>query len=331
MEMKIEYWDLNRLLPYAKNPRQNDHVVEKVAQAIKEFGFRVPVVAKSTNEVIDGHLRLKAARLLGMTQVPVVLADDMTDEQVKAFRISVNRMAELADWDMDMLRLEVLDLSASDYDLSLTGLDADTLAGLLQAIDPTEGLTDPDEIPPLPQNPVTRPGDLWLLGRHRLLCGDSTSLDAVLHLVDGQPVDMVFSDPPYNVAYEGRTKEKLTIKNDNMTAANFAAFLLDAFAAMAAVSKPGAAFYICHADSEVISFRQALESAGFLIKQTLIWAKSHFILGRQDHQWQHEPILYGWRAGGPHKWHGNRKQTTVVEGFTGITIEPAEAGGGGVD
>jgi hypothetical protein len=331
MEMKIEYWDLDRLLPYAKNPRQNDHVVEKVAQAIKEFGFRVPVVAKSTNEVIDGHLRLKAARLLGMTQVPVVLADDMTDEQVKAFRISVNRMAALADWDMDMLRLEVLDLTASDYDLSLTGLDADTLAGLLQAIDPTEGLTDPDEIPPLPQHPVTRPGDLWLLGRHRLLCGDSTSLDAVLHLVDGQPVDMVFSDPPYNVAYEGRTKEKLTIKNDNMTAAKFAAFLLDAFAAMAAVSKPGAAFYICHADSEVINFRQALESAGFLIKQTLIWAKSQFNLGRQDHQWQHEPILYGWRAGGPHRWHGNRKQTTVVEGLTGITIEPAEAGGGGID
>lgn len=325
-EMQIEYWEIDRLLPYVRNPRQNDHVVEKVAQAIREFGFRVPVIARSSNEVIDGHLRLKAARHLGMTKVPVVCADDMTDAQVKAFRISVNRMAELADWDLDALRLEVQDLSAAEFDLELTGLEEGMLDGLLQALDPNDGLTDPDEVPPAPKEPTTRLGDLWILGNHRLLCGDSTSIDAVSRLMADEQTDMVFSDPPYNVAYEGKTKDKLTIKNDNMDSARFAAFLRDAFGAMAAAAKPGAAFYICHADSEVVNFRQALEDSGWLIKQTLVWVKNQFILGRQDHQWQHEPILYGWKDGGSHQWHGDRKQSTVIEGITGLAVEVTGGG-----
>lgn len=183
--MNTEIWPLDKLIPYAHNPRKNDQAVEAMAQAIRAFGFRVPVLVRSNGEIIDGHLRLKAARVAGLIEVPVILADDMTEAQVKAFRISVNRMAELAEWDMDQLKLELEDLHILEFDLQLTGLDGLTLDKLLGQIEETAGLTDPDSVPDPPAEPVTQTGDLWALGHHRLLCGDSTSVHCVQRLLGG--------------------------------------------------------------------------------------------------------------------------------------------------
>lgn len=281
-KMQIEYWSIDRLIPYARNPRKNDDAVPKMAGLIKEFGFKVPVVIRSTGEVIDGHLRLKAAQRLGLTEVPVVLADEWTPAQVKAFRLAVNRSAEWADWDEELLKLELEELKLEDYDLELIGFD-----DVLLDADGTEGLTDPDDVPEVQDNPVTRPGDTWLLGKHRLMCGDSTSLDDMQKLTQGELVDMWLTDPPYNVAYEGGTG--LTIKNDNQSDSDFRQFLRDAYSAADSVMKPGAVFYIWHADSEGYNFRGAAKDIGWKVRQCLIWVKNSLVLGRQDYQWRHEP------------------------------------------
>jgi len=214
--LTFETWPIERCIGYARNPRKNDHAVDKVASAIREFGFRVPIVAKSDGTVVDGHLRLKAAAKLGLTDVPVILADDLTDTQIKAFRLSVNKVAEFAEWDIDLLKLELVDLKEADFDLSLTGFGTDELAAFFA--DPTEGLTDPDAVPDAPAVPVTVLGDVWLLGRHRVMCGDSTSIDAVERLMDGQKADMVFTDPPYGIGFQSnRTKSAKfdVLKNDD--------------------------------------------------------------------------------------------------------------------
>ena len=207
--MKTELWPLERLIDYARNPRKNDHAVDRVAAAIKEFGFRVPIIAKSDGLVVDGHLRLKAARKLGLAEVPVVLADDLTDAQVKAFRISVNRMAELAEWDSELLALELGELGELGFDLDLTGFGEGEIAALTPG--GTEGLTDPDEVPEPPAEPTTKPGDLWLLGEHRVLCGDSTKAEDVARLMGGEKAQLIHADPPY-----GMGKEKDGVQNDNL-------------------------------------------------------------------------------------------------------------------
>ena len=207
--MKTELWPLERLIDYARNPRKNDHAVDRVAAAIKEFGFRVPIIAKSDGLVVDGHLRLKAARKLGLVEVPVVLADDLTDAQVKAFRISVNRMAELAEWDNELLALELGELGELGFDLDLTGFGEGEIAALTPG--GTEGLTDPDEVPEPPADPITKPGDLWLLGEHRVLCGDSTKAEDVARLMGGEKAQLIHADPPY-----GMGKEKDGVQNDNL-------------------------------------------------------------------------------------------------------------------
>ena len=310
--INMDYVAVSSLIPYARNPRKNDHAVERVAAAIREFGFKVPIIAKSDGTIVDGHLRLKAAQKLGMETVPVVYADDLTDAQVKAFRISVNRMAELADWDNDLLALELGELGDLGFDLELTGFTDEEIKALMP-VDVTDGLTDPDDAPPLPDNPVTRPGDVWLMGKHRLLCGDSTSVDDLAKLCENQAVDMWLTDPPYNVAYEGCTKEKLTIQNDSMGDDQFRKFLRDAYTAADTVMKAGAVFYIWHADREGYNFRGAAKDAGWAVRQCLIWKKSSLVLGRQDYQSQHEPCLYGWKEGAGHLWASDRKQTTILE------------------
>jgi len=200
----FETWPIERCIGYARNPRKNDHAVDKVASAIREFGFRVPIVAKSDGTVVDGHLRLKAAAKLGLTEVPVILADDLTDAQIKAFRLSVNKVSEFAEWDVELLKLEFADLDASGFDLTLTGFDLGEIADFLA--EPTEGLTDEDAVPDAPEVPVTVEGDVWLLGRHRLMCGDSTSIDAVDKLMDGVTPNAVITDPPYGIGIDGQKK-----------------------------------------------------------------------------------------------------------------------------
>lgn len=204
--LSFETWPIERLVDYARNPRKNDHAVDRVAAAIKEFGFRVPVVAKSDGLVVDGHLRLKAARKLGLSEIPVVLADDLTDAQIKAFRLSVNKVAEFAEWDNELLKLELEELDGLGFDLGLTGFGETELGALLA--DKTEGLTDPDAVPDAPEQPVTVEGDVWLLGRHRLMCGDGTSIDAVDGLTEGKRADMVFTDPPYGVEFQSNMRAK---------------------------------------------------------------------------------------------------------------------------
>jgi DNA modification methylase len=198
MNLQHKTWPISRLIEYENNPRKNDHAVDKIASAIEAFGFRIPVVARSDGTVVDGHLRLKAARLLGMTKIPVVLADDLSDAQIKAFRISVNKMAELADWDEDLLRAELLDLQGIEFDMDLLGFDVETLEDLLY-IEPERDDSKDDEVPEAPAIPVSKLGDVWLLGKHRVMCGDSTRIEAVNKLMDGKKADMVFADPPYGM------------------------------------------------------------------------------------------------------------------------------------
>src|SRR5574344_2429526 len=223
---QLEPWLVSDLIEYARNPRKNDHAVDKVAAAIREFGFRVPILAKSDKTVVDGHLRLKAAKKLGIETVPVMLCDDMTDAQIKAFRISVNRVAEFADWDEELLRVEVDELADLGFDLELTGFSLGEIGELeIEEIAPEyEEDADGEVIEPPPE-PKTKEGDVWILGKHRLMCGDSTSVDAVEKLMDGNAVDLLFTDPPYNVAFNVRSGKHDVVMNDDMPEDDFAEFI----------------------------------------------------------------------------------------------------------
>ena len=309
----IETISVETLIPYARNSRtHSDAQVAQIAASIKEFGFTNPVLIDQGGGIIAGHGRVLAARKLGLPEVPCIRLGHLTDAQKRAYVIADNRLALNAGWDAEMLKVEFAELKELGFDLELTGFDADEIAELL-APAPNAGLTDPDEAPALPENPSTKSGDVWVMGKHRLLCGDSTSMDDLARLCQDQMVDMWLTDPPYNVAYEGGTKEKLTIKNDSMGDDQFRQFLRDAYTAADTVMKPGAVFYIWHADSEGYNFRGAAKDAGWTVRQCLIWKKSSMVLGRQDYQWKHEPCLYGWKDGAGHLWAADRKQTTILE------------------
>jgi DNA modification methylase len=283
MKLTFETWPIERCIEYARNPRKNDHAVDKVAAAIREFGFRVPICAKSDGTVVDGHLRLKAAKKLGLTEVPVVLADDMSEAQIKAFRLSVNKVAELAEWDKELLALEFGELDEMGFDLSLTGFEADEI-GALFPDEVKEGLTDEDAVPEAPEQPVTVEGDVWVLGRHRLMCGDSTSIDAVDKLMAGRKADMVFTDPPYNVAFNGRSGKHDVIKNDDLPKDQFEAFIADICGVIRAVD-PKAYYIWCN-----WNFYSALQ--GHLpYKACIVWAKNVFGMG-QGYRHQHEFCLF---------------------------------------
>jgi DNA modification methylase len=311
MDYKIEIWPIEKLVLYVRNPRKNDAAVDRMCASIREFGFKIPVLARSGGEVVDGHLRLKAAKKLGIAEVPVLLCDEWTPAQVKAFRLMVNRSVAWADWDEDLLSLEVIDLKLLDFDLSLTGFDDGELAALLAAQDAVGGLTDEDAVPELPETPISRLGDLWILGDHRLLVGDATHSDAAVKLLSGSLVDLVFTDPPYNVSYEGYTEDRLTIKGDRMCAADFKQFLEAAFRSYRLVIKPGASMYVCHSSSWQREFQNALESADFEVRCQIIWAKNTFAWGFGRYKFQHEPMFYCHIAGEKDPWYGDKTQSTL--------------------
>lgn len=312
--MQIEQRSISTIRPYENNPRQNDDAVAAVAESIRQFGFRVPIVVDRDGVIIAGHTRLKAALKLGMTEVPVHVAADLTPDQVRALRIADNKVGELAEWDLEKLTIELNALQASDPDLDLAafGFDQDELAKLL---DPgaADGLTDPNDSPEVPVEAVTKPGDLWILGKHKLLCGDSTKAESYAALMGDEHAHLLLTDPPYNVAYQGGTDEKLTIANDDMDVASYKKFLVDAFQGAAAVLMVGGGFYIWHADTYGGIVRSACDEVELPVRQCLIWKKSSLVLGRQDYQWIHEPCLYGWKPGAAHRWLGDRSQTTVLE------------------
>ena len=309
--MEIVLRKTDELIPYINNPRNNKNAVDKVASSIKEFGFKVPVIIDRENVIVTGHIRLLAAQKLGITEIPCILADDLTPAQIKAFRIADNKVSEFSEWDEEMLKTEFEELGELDFDLSLTGF-ADDEIGTLLGLDEKSAAKEDDYDVVLPEEPKAKPGDIYQLGRHRLMCGDSTKPEIVEQLMDGRKADLFLTDPPYNVDYEGKTKDSLKIQNDFMADEVFRTFLVNAFTAADSVMKQGAVFYIWHADSEGYNFRGACHELDWKVRQCLIWNKSCMVMGRQDYQWKHEPCLYGWKPGASHLWASDRTQTTVL-------------------
>lgn len=313
--LKIIYKKTEDLIPYINNPRNNDAAVDKVASSIKNFGFKVPIVVDGDNEIIAGHTRLKAAKKLGMDEVPCIVADDLNDGQIKAFRLADNRVAEFSEWDMELLESELEELE--DYDLGFEfddmGMDFADLEGLEAAAETVEAEEDDfDEESMKDDGGIVR-GDLFQLGNHRLMCGDSTDIRTVKNLTGGVVMNLLITDPPYNVNYEGGTKDKLKIENDNMSDEEFVAFLSSAFMAADEVMEEGAAFYLWHGGIVAMPLFKACKICGWEIRQQLIWNKDSMAIGRQDYQWKHEPCFYGWKSGAAHNWYSDRKQTTVLD------------------
>jgi DNA modification methylase len=312
---KIEPWPTTRLIPYARNARtHSQEQVAQIAASIVEFGFTNPILAGSDGVIVAGHGRLAAAQKLGLATVPVVVLDHLTPTQRQALIIADNRIAENAGWDEALLRSEMADLQDADFDLSLTGFDADALAELMAGDEPQgEGQTDDDAVPDVAETPVSQSGDVWLLGGHRLLCGDSTVAQSYERLLQGVPVDMVFTDPPYNVNYANSAKDKMrgkdrAILNDNL-GDGFYDFLLAALTPTVAHCRGG--IYVAMSSSELDVLQAAFRAAGGKWSTFIIWAKNTFTLGRADYQRQYEPILYGWPEGAQRYWCGDRDQGDV--------------------
>lgn len=312
---KIEQWTTAKLLPYARNARtHSEEQVAQIAASIAEFGFTNPILAGSDGVIVAGHGRLAAAQKLGLEIVPVVVLDHLSPTQRRALVIADNRIAENAGWDDAMLRIEIAALQDDEFDLSLTGFDADALAELMAGDESDgQGQTDDDAVPEMPETPVSRSGDLWLLGGHRLLCGDSTVADSYERLLVGEQVDMVFTDPPYNVNYANSAKDKMrgkdrAILNDNL-GDGFYDFLLAALTPTIAHCRGG--IYVAMSSSELDVLQAAFRAAGGKWSTFIIWAKNTFTLGRADYQRQYEPILYGWPEGAQRHWCGDRDQGDV--------------------
>jgi DNA modification methylase len=308
-DLAITWRPLGALIPYARNPRtHSDAQVAQIAASIREFGWTNPVLVDGTNGIIAGHGRVLAARKLGLEQVPVIELAHMSEGQKRAYVLADNQLALNAGWDEALLRLELADLSELGFDLGLIGFGEGELERLLAG--GKEGLTEDDEAPALPEQAITQPGDLWVLGAHRLLCGDATVQADVERVLDGQLADMTFTDPPYNVDYANSPKDKLRgkhrpILNDDL-GAGFEAFLHEACTNILSATK--GAVYICMSSSELHSLQKAFTAAGGKWSTFVIWAKHTFTLGRADYQRQYEPLLYGWREGHDHYWCGARDQ-----------------------
>ena len=307
---RFEHVNINRLVPYARNARTHDKAqIAQLRSSLREFGFVAPVLCDKDYNIIAGHGRVMAAREEGITDIPCVFVEHLTEAQKRAYIIADNRLALNAGWDADMLSVELSDLQGADFDMSLLGFDNAELAKLLGNGDDVQDDTfDIDAA--LKEPPITKLGDLWLLGKHRLLCGDSTKPDDVARLMDGKKANLVLTDPPYNIAYQGKAGK---IQNDSMDDEQFHAFLLSAFSNAADVMADDASVYVFHADTKGEIFRRAFREAGFHLSGCLIWKKSSFTLGRSVYQFAHEPILYGWKRKGTHQWYSGRSESTVWE------------------
>jgi DNA modification methylase len=312
---------ISDLTPDRRNARKRtERSAGMIAKSLEKFGAARSVVIDENGQLLAGHGTIEAAAQVGIENVLVVPADgntvvavqrsNLTPEQKVQYALADNRSSDLSEWDA-----EVLSELADEHDLQdwFQQDELDDILGQVQELDSEEGLTDPDEVPEPPAEPVTKPGDLWLLGEHRVMCGDATDTLALEKLTQNKPADLWLTDPPYNVSYEGKTADALTIKNDSMADADFRQFLYDVYVAANSFLRAGASFYIWHADSEGYNFRGAAHDVGWKIRQCLVWVKSVLVMGRQDYQWKHEPCLYGWTDGASHFWNSDRKQTTVLE------------------
>lgn len=307
---RFEKVNIDKLVPYARNART--HSKEQILQlraSLREFGFVNPVIVDKDLNIIAGHGRILAAKEECITEVPCVFVEHLTDAQKRAYIIADNRLALNAGWDAEMLSVEITDLQGADFDISLLGFDDAELNKLMGNIEDVKD-DDFDVEAELQKPAVTKAGDLWLLGRHRLVCGDSTKAETFDLLMDGKAANLTVTDPPYNVNYEGTAGK---IKNDNMADEKFYQFLLDAFTLTEKVMAKDASIYVFHADTEGLNFRKAFAAAGFYLSGTCIWKKQSLVLGRSPYQWQHEPVLFGWKKSGKHAWYSDRKQSTIWE------------------
>jgi len=310
-ELCIVYKKPDELNPYINNPRNNDEAVDMVIESINRFGFNVPITIDTEGTVVTGHTRLKAAKLLGMKSVPCIVLNDLTKDQIKAFRIADNRTSEIATWDMEALKIE------------LEGIEMDMGAFTFELPDDIEpDAIEDNYIPVPPEEPNSKRGDIYRLGRHYLMCGDATNPEDVDALMGDNKADLLQTDPPYNVDYGSKAEainkygyhfQDRHIENDFMPSEQFISFLTDAFINAERVMRPGAAFYIWHASVPVFEFESALKEARLKSRQQLIWKKNSIVLGRQDYQWIHEPCLYGWKEGSAHYFIDDRTQPTVFE------------------
>ena len=313
--MNIQIIDINKLIPATYNPRKDlkpdDAEYIKIKNSIVKFGFVSPLVINKDMTVIGGHQRLKVLKDLGITEVECIVVDlDKTNE--KALNIALNKIQ--GDWDEDKLEALLQELKLEEFDMNLTGFDFDEVDEILNDINGTkEDNFDVDSAYEEIEEPITKPGDVWILGNNRLMCGDSTHKDDIMRLMNNQDADMLLTDPPYNVDYVGKTADALKIVNDNMDDNQFYEFLKLAFKNMFDVTREGASIYVFHADTEGLNFRKAFKDAGFKLAECLIWKKDCFVMGRQDYQWQHEPVLYGWKEGAAHYFINDRTQSTILE------------------
>lgn len=306
---EMQLVSIAKLVPYQNNARTHSPAqIQKLRSSLREFGFVNPVIIDRDYNVIAGHGRIAAAREEGITEVPCVFVDHLTEAQKKAYILADNRMAMDAGWDEELLRVELEALDDMGFDLGMTGFDEKELAALFPTDDAKE---DDFNVEAELQKPAfTKSGDVWTLGRHRLVCGDSTKEETYAVLMDGVKANLVITDPPYNVNYEGSAGK---IKNDNMANDKFYEFLLAAFQNMESVMASDASIYVFHADTEGLNFRRAFADAGFYLSGCCIWKKQSLVLGRSPYQWQHEPVLYGWKKNGKHQWYTGRKETTIWE------------------
>ena len=304
-KIKIVYKKVEELIPYINNPRDNSKAVDKVASSIKNFGFKVPIVVDKDNEIVAGHTRILASKKLGLEEVPCIVADDLDESQIKAFRLADNKVSELAEWDFELLGLELESLK--DFDMSEFGFEE---------VDFKDNFKDDNfdidlEVNEIKeQEPESKLGQIYKLGDHLLMCGDSTNLEQVKQIVDQGGVDLVVTDPPYNVNYEGTAGK---IQNDNMSNESFLNFLEDTFKVMRDCLKEGGAYYVWHADTNRLYFSQALKNNDLEERQNLIWVKKSLVLGRQDYNWKHEPCLYGWKPGAAHYFINDFTNTTTFD------------------
>lgn len=300
---QIVYKKVSELKLNPKNPRKNDSAVDTVAKSIEKYGFKNPLIVDSKGIVWCGNTRLKASKKLGLKEVPCIVADDLTEEQIRELALIDNKSSEIAEWDFDLLGEELADLNLDDFELDW---------GITELEEEKEVVEDDFDCTP-PEEPKAKLGDIYKLGNHRLMCGDSTKEEDVEKLMGGELADMVVTDPPYNVDYTGKQKSAMKIENDSMANDEFYNFLLSAFNNLYKFMKDGASFYVWYASREVVNFSLALGGADLSVKQELVWNKNSLVMGRQDYQWKHEPCLYGWKETASHNWYGDRKQTTIID------------------
>lgn len=306
--MTIQMMKITEIKPYENNPRKNEEAVDEVASSIKAFGFKNPIIVDKDMVIIAGHTRLKAALKLGLTMVPVIVASDLNPDQANALRLADNKTAEIAKWDKKKLEEELKQINWEILGINMTDVGFDDIfaSEFQEVVD-----DDFDERQYLSAEPYSHQGDIYLLDDNRVMCGDSTNEEQVKLLMNGKLADMIFTDPPYNVNYEGSDGQ--SIQNDDMGDNEFKEFLTLVFKNLINSIKEGAPAYVSHADSEGLNFRSAFKEAGFKLAQCLIWVKNSFTMGRQDYQWQHEPILYGWKPGSGHYFVDDRSQSTIWE------------------